>query len=73
NTCFSRSSCTWWSQSIARRETWDARALSLQSRARQAIKTVTMILADQATMTGQDGQVTNEQPGRPKRTTTHET
>jgi transposase len=28
-----------------------------------------MTLADQATMTGQDGRVTNEQPGRPKRRT----
>jgi hypothetical protein len=28
-----------------------------------------MTLADQAAMTGQDGRVTDEQPGRPKRRT----
>jgi transposase len=31
--------------------------------------TVTMTLSDQAAMTGQDGRVTDEQPGRPKRRT----
>lgn len=30
---------------------------------------MTMTLADQAAMTGQDGRVTDEQPGRPKRRT----
>ncbi|MEO3892785.1 hypothetical protein ABGB01_46005, partial [Nonomuraea sp. B5E05] len=33
------------------------------------IETVTMTLADQSALTGQDGRVTDEQPARPKRRT----